>query len=126
MGNGVVVLAPFVGLGNGRGFAGAEPVAVFFKKNFEEVADGTEFGGRQQIDESVGLLPFLLEVGFHGLLPFPTVGNGLPAKPAFVAAEPQAVATDNQGGGDITDHLLHNCQRITGPNYLVLAGYRGL
>jgi RHS repeat-associated protein len=55
-----VVLAPFVGLGDRPGFCRAEGVAVLVEEHFEEIAHGAEFGRRQEIDESVSLLPFLL------------------------------------------------------------------
>ena len=65
MGNGGVVFAPLVGLGNGFGFGGAEGVAVLIEKDFEQIPDRAEFGGRQQIKQSVSLPAFLREIWFH-------------------------------------------------------------
>jgi hypothetical protein len=60
--NGGVVLAPFVGLGDGLGFGGTERVAILIQKYFEEIAHRAEFGKRQKIDEGMGLLALLLEI----------------------------------------------------------------
>jgi len=65
MGNGGVVLAPLVRLGNGLGFGGAEGIAVLMEKHFEQIPDRAQLGGRQQIEQGVSLSAFLREIGFH-------------------------------------------------------------
>lgn len=56
----IVVPAPFFGLGNGFGFGGTESFAVLIQKDFEKIANSAEFGRRQEIDESMGLLTLVM------------------------------------------------------------------
>jgi hypothetical protein len=54
-------LLHFVGLGDGFGFGGAERIAILMQKHFEKIAHRPEFGGRQETNESLSLLAFLLD-----------------------------------------------------------------
>jgi hypothetical protein len=58
----IVVDAPGFSLGDAFGFGRAERVTVLVEKHFEEIAYRAELGGRQEIDESVSLLAFVLEI----------------------------------------------------------------
>ena len=67
MGDGLVMFEPFVGLGDGFVFGGAERVAVFVRDHrFEEMNDGVEFIGGEEGEEVLGVLLFGGEISDHG------------------------------------------------------------
>ena len=58
MGDRLVVLAPFVGLGDRLGFGGAEGVAILFRRDhgFEQVNHGGELAGPELVQQIMGVL----------------------------------------------------------------------